>query len=102
MFGGFGESLDLRRSQELAENKGVWVGSCSCDEISGGTGRRGRFGQGEEGLWTLELNLLRLLIIWELPLTSKAFKAFVCSISSLAEEFLQAQSDRLPECLSFG
>lgn len=45
-----GEILDLWLLEELCEDVGVWRGGSSCDEIGGGSGGCGRFGEGEERL----------------------------------------------------
>lgn len=49
--GVLGEGLDLWLLEELCEDVGVCGGGGSRDEVGGGPGRCGRFGESEERLW---------------------------------------------------
>ena len=80
--GGGREGLDLWCREQLTEDECVWGGGCTSDEVGRGAEGGGRFGECKERLGVLarvgaaegEGKRRRK------GCTSKAFRAFVCSI----------------------
>lgn len=63
MFGA-AEGLDGGFLEELGEDVGVWCGGCLGDQIGGGAGRSGGFGEDEKGLEGVEGALLLHICIF--------------------------------------